>query len=617
MHSAALEESEHAVISIPKRQLATLGESVKLANIADSTHFFVQSMGGADEYFSLRADLKTAAETAVAVDVSTLTVGQYLLGCARGHTWYRVEVTEILSINHVRVLFVDEGEYDVLSGEALRRLPVHLARVPRLSILCSLHGGEAADLSHLQRRLPALVQATPVPGNGSSATSCQSVTLLLDGKNVCELVDKRAAPFIEALATGKKVEVMLSFCKSLDDVWLQQVCRRDSFNRVFCELQNFMQTSSSLSILPSVGDIVSAIFEDGYLYRARVVEIIEDACLLHFIDYGNFELTQLCKIHALPVELLEEEPFAWQAALDGNWSANGNAENIGKQVMDVASSLILEVLDLKKNKSPPRVQLKLDSGELLTDYLIQRGIISAKHAQSENSSSVAADTRNCLPPTEPFPTQLKVHFMTVQTMPSLFVMPESSSRTLQTINATMKEEHEATIGQPEKIVKNALVGQVFAARSTKYSGHWYRAQVVSNNTASGCVVVNFIDYGESEELPLNALRPLSTDLVNTVPLVTTVKLAGVGVCQPEAADWFTEKVRAIPEQLLQCEVVRHGAPMLVRLFTSDEDISKSLLKSGLAEPDLDQPDTASDKKEESLTEQNQALRAQLARYKKP
>jgi staphylococcal nuclease domain-containing protein 1 len=129
----------------------------------------------------------------------------------------------------------------------------------------------------------------------------------------------------------------------------------------------------------------------------------------------------------------------------------------------------------------------------------------------------------------------------------------------------------------------------------QWQGDWYRGKVLGlQKVADGVLCrVLFIDYGNTDALPLDALRPMDPALSRTPALATECHLACVkcpGVEEDfgeEAVVFFRELVWG--KQLVAKVEYREGATLYVTLFdqanTADLTINVAMLREGLGRVD--------------------------------
>lgn len=133
----------------------------------------------------------------------------------------------------------------------------------------------------------------------------------------------------------------------------------------------------------------------------------------------------------------------------------------------------------------------------------------------------------------------------------------------------------------QECLETVSIGDDMVARSAEYDC-WYRARVMS--TEGGCAVVQFVDYGNSETLPISALCPLYQQFADLPSQAVPCSLYGV---EPAAEIWdgdATSDIIMCEGKQVLVEVLSQTADSyLVNVFNMGLDISKSLIDKGLAQ----------------------------------
>jgi len=133
--------------------------------------------------------------------------------------------------------------------------------------------------------------------------------------------------------------------------------------------------------------------------------------------------------------------------------------------------------------------------------------------------------------------------------------------TLGQVNALMQGfTHQHGVEPTSTPLQNASKGLKCAALFTDDNGtSWYRAKVL-NTTKDGCLV-QFIDYGNSEVLPLNKLRSLDNSYFSLPPQASEFSLAFVKA--PEKGDDALTAMSALYNLVW-------GKPLVAQTFGFDE-----------------------------------------------
>ncbi|KAG1659857.1 Tudor domain-containing protein 1 [Nymphon striatum] len=114
---------------------------------------------------------------------------------------------------------------------------------------------------------------------------------------------------------------------------------------------------------------------------------------------------------------------------------------------------------------------------------------------------------------------LKVTYCFGFSWDQLYVHLNSSSGVVEMLTAKLRDHCDSITNSNS--VKPA-VGQICAA---KWLGDWYRAKICEVNESS--VMVQFVDYGNSDVTPIDNLRPLNSELMQIPPQAICCKLHNV------------------------------------------------------------------------------------------
>ncbi len=135
-------------------------------------------------------------------------------------------------------------------------------------------------------------------------------------------------------------------------------------------------------------------------------------------------------------------------------------------------------------------------------------------------------------------------------------------------------------------------GDMVAARFST-DGEWYRARIRRNDREGRRADVLFFDYGNSELVPWDSLRPLALDRFGPKVLGPQA-MDGVmaGLRWPAGADYLDDAVRFLEDRIAGREVVLRvhsgggGAgsegPLLVTVFEGEVDVNGETVGEGLA-----------------------------------
>ena len=105
--------------------------------------FMVQRLAIYESYGALFEKLQGYGQSALPLDANSyhFIVGNYMLARWTDNCWYRVQLLEQLP-NGWRVLFVDEGNEDVVANSELRSLHLEFTELPQVATMCALEDFE-------------------------------------------------------------------------------------------------------------------------------------------------------------------------------------------------------------------------------------------------------------------------------------------------------------------------------------------------------------------------------------------------------------------------------------------------------------------------------------------
>ncbi|XP_058824597.1 maternal protein tudor [Topomyia yanbarensis] len=173
----------------------------------------------------------------------------------------------------------------------------------------------------------------------SQNTSFGSNTSLISsgsGKDIHTIVTFSST----TLTTGSMHEVYVSFVENGPKLFAVQLkASENALNQMMSALERV--ELRNLSRKPTLGMACIARFsEDQVLYRALIMGINVDSCLVSYVDYGNSETVDLKNLYEIPKEFLKHKIFSMRFTLS-------NVKTLDDANADIAglfSSLVLDKL---------------------------------------------------------------------------------------------------------------------------------------------------------------------------------------------------------------------------------------------------------------------------------
>uniref|UniRef100_A0A8D0GDC2 Tudor domain containing 1 n=1 Tax=Sphenodon punctatus TaxID=8508 RepID=A0A8D0GDC2_SPHPU len=291
--------------------------------------------------------------------------------------WYRALVKEVVSVEAVKVQFVDYGNVEEVAPDKLRQISSSFLKVPFQSVRCWLSGvmhvnkewmPEATTRFQMYtagRELQATVMSLNANGAGlelvDSSTGCPqmisemliseklALKALLPKKDV--LPDKSAnvdSQDVFSHEHWKTAELPINEAVSVS---VLEVISPDLFyafptenkvdqmkiHKLMVELVEYCNSLRSHFFRPKVGEACCAKFSgDGHWYRAVVVGIAPSEVKIAYADYGNIETLPYSSLLPIAACYLELPFQIMKCSLTGR-----NLTNIVKLSVNLLKTLLL------------------------------------------------------------------------------------------------------------------------------------------------------------------------------------------------------------------------------------------------------------------------------------
>nr|XP_029720118.1 LOW QUALITY PROTEIN: maternal protein tudor [Aedes albopictus] len=146
------------------------------------------------------------------------------------------------------------------------------------------------------------------------------------------------------LAVGTVHEVYISYVENGPKLFTVQLkAKENSLNQMMAALERI--PLRNLTRKPTLGMACIARFsEDRVLYRALIMGINIDSCLVSYVDYGNTETVEFRNLYEIPQEFLKHKVFSMRFTL----SNVKTLEDSNADIAGLFSSLVMDkVLNLK------------------------------------------------------------------------------------------------------------------------------------------------------------------------------------------------------------------------------------------------------------------------------
>ncbi|XP_070801572.1 tudor domain-containing protein 1 [Pituophis catenifer annectens] len=561
-------------------------------------------------------------------------------------TWCRVLIKEIdILTKSAQVLYIDYGKRENILLHKMKELHEDISKIPPCAIKC--HIANVLDTkqwneNYKNRIAPILIGkkcSLIITDILMDDLPCFTVDAVLSGKHLHEIilenmhdwnakekdskketsvmdhtVEKKSVlekkverkeldrtdcltPKIVSVSTGDKFLGMVAHIQNPGIFFCQQTvngCRLSQLQvclREYCE-----NTSITPDFCPAVGDMCCAQFtEDNQWYRATVISFIsEKIALVGYIDYGNVEMLQLNRLRPIVQKLMELPMQAMNCTLAGVKSISGTwpteATFAMKQLVQ-NKVVTIKVIDKKMNTfvveiTDQSVTPSINVSKCLLElgYAVEEAPILLK--QIETMKETNGEKQQPVNWSWVTLTAKQVVNVMVSVLynPSKFycqLLNEDDLNALKELNLSLAEYCEKTKPNVSQTIKGNVYGAYFSG-----DGRWYRA-FVKDVISLEVIKVQFVDYGNYEEIPLDKIRQISSTFLKLPFQGIKCWLSGV---RPINNEWTTEAITTFQmyatEKKLQARVIsvmKNGAEVeLIDNSSSIPMISEILIRKHLA-----------------------------------
>ncbi|XP_039208656.1 tudor domain-containing protein 1 isoform X1 [Crotalus tigris] len=404
-------------------------------------------------------------------------------------------------------------------------------------------------------------------------------------------------PKIVSVATGDAFLGMVAHIQNPGNFFCQQTENGSSLSQLQVSLREYCaNTSITPDFCPAVGDMCCAQFtEDNQWYRATVISFVsEKIALVGYIDYGNFEILQLNRLRPIVQKLMELPMQAINCTLagvkpiSGTWLAEATSamkQLIQNKVVAIKvtdkkmNTFVVEITDESVTPSVNVSKCLLELGYAIEEApILLKQIETIKETNSEkqepiNWSWVTLTAK-----------QVVNVMVSVLYNPSKFycqLLNKDDLNALKELNLSLAEYCEKTKPNVSQVTKGMVYGAYFSG-----DGRWYRA-FVKDVISLEVIKVQFVDYGNCEEITLDKIRHISSTFFKLPFQGIKCWLSGV---RPKNNTWTTEAITTFQmyatEKKLHARVIsvmKNGAEVeLIDNSNSIPMISEILIRKHLA-----------------------------------
>ncbi|KAM8730279.1 tudor domain-containing protein 1 isoform 2-T2 [Acanthopagrus schlegelii] len=368
-----------------------------------------------------------------------------------------------------------------------------------------------------------------------------------------------------------------------------------ALNSISTELQKTYSCPSVMTYVPCTEEVCAVQFScDLNWYRGFIQTLATDQKKANvlYIDFGNEEDVPVERIRPLAANIPTFSPYAMECRIAGVVPVAGNWSGeccIAVRQLLAGKTVTVKLVDMLKHGRIHTVDILLAMGKQLSTFLLEHGYaaeetVNTTPTEQEIKGMVSAslenfkrlsdgkDNNTWAKRPEPITQVVGDSFPAVVThlhSPSeILVQKVENAGVIQELQLKLRE-HCSHIPAPQNF--RPALGTVCCAQFSE-DKQWYRAEVLAYSSEER-VCVGYLDFGNSEEVDLAHLRPISPSLLALPMQAVPCGLAGV---QPVGESWSEDCVMALQKmvlhRILQVEIQGvYEGKALVALYDESSD----------------------------------------------
>ncbi|XP_068610958.1 tudor domain-containing protein 1 [Brachionichthys hirsutus] len=334
------------------------------------------------------------------------------------------------------------------------------------------------------------------------------------------------------------------------------------------ELEKIYKSPSVPIYIPCVGEVCAVQFScDRNWYRGLIQTLTTDQKMARilYIDFGNEENVPVGRIKPLSANIQPFCPFAMECRIagvvpvDGNWSETCCVAVRQLMANTTVTFTLGETVD---NGRIHIVDIMISAGKQLSMFLIEQGYAAEKTidvapTQQEIQAMVNAsletfrrlsdgmDNNTWAEPPQPLTQAVGDSFAVVvthlQSPGEVIVQKVENAGVIQQLQLELRE-HCCQVKAHQNF--RPAPDTVCCAQFSE-DKQWYRAKVLAYSSEER-VCVGYLDFGNSEEVDLSRLLPISASLLSLPLQALPCSISGV---QPIGEHWSEDCVTALQRRL--------------------------------------------------------------------
>lgn len=329
-------------------------------------------------------------------------------------------------------------------------------------------------------------------------------------------IDSKKCPSIPKAQKTCNVEFNAIISNFEEDgaVWVQPLDQISSLNEIMNQI-NEMNTEclKTFKDKPCINSPCLSLYgEDQRLYRAIVKDLTEDmdCVLVHYVDYGNSEITEVSSLRVIPDIFLDVACKAIQCYFP---------MSLKEQLLRVFHKEIEKIFSEELKVTLVEDPLQKDNLILKSCIVSGIDIVAKIHEEHENNcrapegetlkvmpheSQVSEVSSTCLQipyHSIKYDTEMAVYVTQVESAGKFWVQVLDHFSLLEEM---MGKLNDFAVNSGRTIMSSPKIGRPCLSCYAK-DEQFYRAEIIKINPESGSAMVHYIDYGDTGEVEISDL----------------------------------------------------------------------------------------------------------------
>lgn len=471
--------------------------------------------------------------------------------------WYRASVTGVLKNHQVEVHFVDFGNYDTVSQSNLRPMKPELMNLPAQSFKCCL---EQIDIKNTPQFSDEVIDKftdftvdKELVGMISSYDSSSQQYLIsctdTSGGNTLDIYEQIASHLPPSsikeytvpkqdLKVGRREHVCVTSVTGLSHFYCQLMRTANQLDNLMVSIDEhyakLTANQEEMTRLQAGDYCVARYTEDESWYRAKIIDVKPNSQIsVHYIDFGNGEDVTVKSVKRLSQSFSQLPEQVIKCCLAGEITGLSDSQFV-ELTLDKEFDMEIVAAD---DKGVAIVNLYTRDTKQPVIQLLTREKPKAPVTIQQTSLSVGIKET------------VVVSF--AKDVSKFYVQASKSADSLAEI-MDLIHEHYSNLIEEQDTVNEPQIDMFCVANFSEDDG-WYRAKVTAVHGNS--VEVFYVDYGNSEVLPVSRIKTLKPDFANLPLQAIQCELTGVhGSNKDEISSKFL-KIVEDPEMPFDLQVV--------------------------------------------------------------